>query len=157
MADDVGFVLDQLSALNAGSPASRFAGRLDLTRIGVIGHSVGGAVAYNLALHDPRIKAAIDLDGVVYVAPQGDPGDVAPVLMLANDRGHVQSLMSGLPLMPALATMSEADRKFTLDIYGGSEAFAAAYDTTRRARTWLRSPASSNAITRCSRSRAATT
>ncbi len=132
MADDAVFVLDQLTALNAGTPASRFSGRLDLTRVGAIGHSVGGAVAYSLAIHDPRIKAAIDLDGVVYVAPQGDLRAVAPFLMLANDRGHAQSLAAGLPLMPALATMSEPDRKLTLDIYGDAEAYAEAYAVARQ-------------------------
>ena len=132
MADDVAFVLDRLTALDAGVEASRFQGRLDLDRVGAIGHSVGGAVAYALAVRDPRIKAAIDLDGVVYVAPSGDVDDVAPFLMLANDRGHVQAIAGRLPLMPAFEALNDADRRFTLDVYGGSDAYAAAYAEARR-------------------------
>ena len=37
---DIGFVLDRLEQLNA---SGKFAGRLDLTRVGVFGHSFGGA------------------------------------------------------------------------------------------------------------------
>jgi predicted dienelactone hydrolase len=90
MADDASFVMDQLQEMNEGRTDSSFAGRLNLGEIGIIGHSVGGATAYNLAINDPRIKAAIDLDGVVFITPKGKPDDVAPFLMLANDKYHIQ-------------------------------------------------------------------
>ncbi|WMN07546.1 hypothetical protein QYS48_29090 [Marivirga arenosa] len=39
-------------------------GKLDLDRIGALGHSVGGGTAGNLAMKDNRIKAAVNLDGI---------------------------------------------------------------------------------------------
>jgi pimeloyl-ACP methyl ester carboxylesterase len=59
--DDSQFILDQLAAMNLSS--GRFAGLLDLDRVGVIGHSLGGAVAGQLVLVDKRVKVGINLDG----------------------------------------------------------------------------------------------
>ena len=41
-----------------------FIGKLDLDKIGVFGHSVGGGSAGNLAMKDNRVKAAVNLDGI---------------------------------------------------------------------------------------------
>jgi predicted dienelactone hydrolase len=57
---DVGFVLDRLSALNRRGP---FARRLDLSRIGMVGHSLGGATAAATMLVDRRVRAGVFLDG----------------------------------------------------------------------------------------------
>lgn len=59
-AADVGFVLDRLGALAEAGP---FAGRLDLDRVGALGHSVGGKAAVVACLRDPRIDACANLDG----------------------------------------------------------------------------------------------
>lgn len=59
---DVRFVMDQLAVLN-GSASDRFSGRLDLQRIGVFGHSFGGATALEECHLDSRCKAALDIDG----------------------------------------------------------------------------------------------
>jgi predicted dienelactone hydrolase len=37
---------------------------MDLDRIGVFGHSVGGGTAGNIAMKDNRVKAAVNLDGI---------------------------------------------------------------------------------------------
>jgi pimeloyl-ACP methyl ester carboxylesterase len=60
---DAGFVLDRLERLNASDPPGRFSGRLDLARVGVFGHSFGGAQAAQFCSEDPRCKAGIDIDG----------------------------------------------------------------------------------------------
>ncbi len=90
MADDAEFVLEELGEMNEGKIDSIFQGKLNLDAIGVIGHSVGGAVAYNLAINDSRVKAAIDLDGIVFITPKGDSKNMVPFLMLANDKYHIQ-------------------------------------------------------------------
>jgi dienelactone hydrolase len=56
---DTRFVLDRLPRLNTHGS---LAGKLDLKRIGMFGHSVGGAVAAELVA-DRRVKAGVNLDG----------------------------------------------------------------------------------------------
>jgi dienelactone hydrolase len=60
--DDATYVLDQLEKMNA-DVQSPFHNRLDLGRIGFIGHSFGGAAATQLCKLEPRCKAAINFDG----------------------------------------------------------------------------------------------
>lgn len=63
---DVQFVLDMLEKLNTGNPPSMFVGKLDLQRIGIVGHSFGGGVATQLCRIDSRVKACINLDGGLF-------------------------------------------------------------------------------------------
>jgi len=63
---DIQFVLDMLEKLDAGNPPSRFVGKLDLQRIGIMGHSFGGGVATQICRIDNRIKACINLDGGLF-------------------------------------------------------------------------------------------
>ncbi|MGV9302091.1 alpha/beta hydrolase family protein [Nonomuraea sp. NPDC004354] len=82
---DTRFVLDALAALAAGRnpdaakralPAG-LAGCLDLDRIGMFGHSLGGATTGQSMAHDARIRAGLDLDGhvipTVSIAPPMPP------------------------------------------------------------------------------------
>ncbi|WP_213505634.1 alpha/beta hydrolase family protein [Paenibacillus faecis] len=65
LTDDVAFALDQFELIQSGQIPSRFKGKMDLKHVGVFGHSIGGATAYDAA-YDPRITAGIDLDGGLY-------------------------------------------------------------------------------------------
>lgn len=81
---DMGFALDQLERLNVSDPSGRFQGRLDMQRIGVFGHSLGGATALQFCHGDSRCKAGIDVDG----APLGSvirEGVPQPFLFLLAD------------------------------------------------------------------------
>lgn len=60
---DARFVLDQLERMDGSDPRGRFTGRLDLDRIGMLGHSFGGATAGNICVSDDRVKAGANLDG----------------------------------------------------------------------------------------------
>ena len=60
---DAVFVVDQLDALNG---SGRFAGRLDLDRIGMYGWSFGGATSIEMSAIDERVKAAVDHDGQLF-------------------------------------------------------------------------------------------
>ncbi len=64
-ADDVAFGMDRLRSLN-GDPASLFYNKLDLARIGIFGHSFGGATAFRVCKQDVRCKAGADLDGTLW-------------------------------------------------------------------------------------------
>ena len=79
-------IVDALEALDHDDPRGRFTGRLDLSRTAAIGHSLGGAVALQAAWLDPRIKAAIDLDGWLFDAARGG-WPQQPVLVVGSDGG----------------------------------------------------------------------
>jgi dienelactone hydrolase len=60
-AGDLGFALDFMSAQNNG-PNSPFSKTLDLTRVGVYGHSTGGGAAIQFCGTDPRCTALLGMD-----------------------------------------------------------------------------------------------
>jgi len=63
MADDNRFVLDQLREYaQAKSLKAPFFGRIDDSRIGALGHSIGGLAAARTCQIDSRVKACIDQD-----------------------------------------------------------------------------------------------
>lgn len=72
---DVSFAIDQLEKANA--PGGELAGKLDLKRIGVAGHSFGAYTAMAIAgqtggrssFRDPRVSAAIAMSAP---APKGN-------------------------------------------------------------------------------------
>jgi len=81
---DIAFAIGRLAELNASDSSGRFTGRLDMTRVGVLGHSLGGAVAAQFCHEDPRCKAGIDIDG----APHGSvvqAGLSQPFMFLLSD------------------------------------------------------------------------
>jgi len=61
-ARDASLLLDTFARIDA-SATDTFAGRVDMERIGIIGFSLGGAVAAESANRDPRIRAAVNIDG----------------------------------------------------------------------------------------------
>jgi predicted dienelactone hydrolase len=84
---DIAFALDRLARLNASDPSGRFTGRLNMTRIGVFGHSFGGATAAQFCHDDARCKAGIDVDGQPFgsVVHSGIP---RPFMFLLSDHGN---------------------------------------------------------------------
>ena len=77
---DAVFVVDQLDAL---SGSGRFAGRLDLDRIGMYGWSFGGATSIEMSAIDERVKAAVDHDGQLFgSAPR--VGTDKPFMLMHN-------------------------------------------------------------------------
>jgi predicted dienelactone hydrolase len=70
---DTRFVLDELKSLKLPAGLS-----LDLTRIGMFGHSAGGFTTGETMVSDPRINAGADLDGsMAYSQSARDFGRVA--------------------------------------------------------------------------------
>src|SRR6202035_3348510 len=58
---DFKFVLDQLQELNANDRTGRFKGKFDMQKVGIAGHSLGGATAAQFCHDDPRCTAGIDI------------------------------------------------------------------------------------------------
>lgn len=78
---DVSFVVDRLTGPH---PAWRHAHMIDKSRIGMAGHSIGGASAVSAMLGDARVRAGINLDGAFHdPVPAGGLG--RPFLMLGTD------------------------------------------------------------------------
>ncbi len=105
---DIAFVLDRLQQLNRGDASGKFTGRLDMSRVGVVGHSLGGATAAQFCHDDSRCKAGIDVDG----APLGSvirDGIPRPFMFLLSEHGgssdaesrpieaNIQSIYDRLP------------------------------------------------------------
>lgn len=67
LIDDTSFVLDHLENIASTNPTSPISQYLDLTRLGMFGHSLGGALALQMC-QDQRVDACINIDGV----PRGD-------------------------------------------------------------------------------------
>ena len=61
---DVVALIDDLARLDR--ERSSLHGRLDLSNLGVVGFSFGGAVAAESARRDPRLRVAVNLDGYMY-------------------------------------------------------------------------------------------
>ncbi|ONI72560.1 alpha/beta hydrolase [Kribbella sp. ALI-6-A] len=95
---DLHFVLDQLELLAAGRHPDAALPRgldraLDLRRVGVYGHSAGGATAAWTMHEDHRIKAAANLEGYLDLAdgtlyPIAEHGTRKPVLLAGTDGFH---------------------------------------------------------------------
>ena len=64
-AADLASVADQLAQLPADA-AGLLAGRLDLDRLGGLGHSFGGNAALQWCRDDRRCRAAANLDGALW-------------------------------------------------------------------------------------------
>jgi dienelactone hydrolase len=80
---DIEFVVDQLEKIiNKGS--SMLAGRLDLTRLGVFGHSLGGNAALEFCRKDDRCKVGANLDGANW-NEVGKVGLKKPAMIIAAE------------------------------------------------------------------------
>lgn len=61
--DDVQFMVNKMEKINLEPQNNIFFSKLDLTRLGILGHSMGGAVAGQVCLVDNRFKAGVNIDG----------------------------------------------------------------------------------------------
>jgi predicted dienelactone hydrolase len=77
-AVDVSFVLDELTH-------SKWAGLIDPQRIGMAGHSIGGASTIPTMVADSRVRAGIDLDGSTFV-PLTAPGLSRPFMFVSHQQ-----------------------------------------------------------------------
>jgi predicted dienelactone hydrolase len=79
---DATYTLDKIAELDR-TPGHLFHKRLDLSRIGMMGWSFGGATAKQMSRNDPRVKAVVCQDGQLF-------GDV-------RDKGYLASVYVDAP------------------------------------------------------------
>lgn len=89
-------VIDALEKLDRLDSAGRFNRRLDLDRIGVVGYSLGGAIAMQLCWRDDRLKAAVNIDGWLFDAAPGGWIE-QPLMMISDDTPAPTSSDIGSP------------------------------------------------------------
>jgi len=80
---DARYALDHLPA--SGAPG-RIASKLDLSRLGAAGHSMGGVAGAQFCVEDRRCKAALNLDGIPQYGTMIDTPMPAPFLMVYSGR-----------------------------------------------------------------------
>lgn len=66
---DLEFALDQFERIRDGELTDPLRGHIDLSHVGVFGHSVGGMTAAQFCQEDARVGACGNLDGVVAAMP----------------------------------------------------------------------------------------
>lgn len=121
---DLKFAMDELEKLNRTDSGSIFAGRLDMSRIGVVGHSLGGATALQFCHDDNRCVAGIDVDG----RPLGtviNTGLKKPFMFLLGD--HSNETISGpngteaiLADIQSIYARLPADKRYFVTIRGAN-------------------------------------
>ena len=84
---DTKFVVSQLEQLNAADPSGRFTGHLDMQRLGMFGHSFGGATALQFCHDDSRCKAGVDIDGAPYGSVVQE-GLTQPFMFILSDHSR---------------------------------------------------------------------
>lgn len=113
-AADVRFVLSR--ALRLGRRGSGFlAGHLDRDRVGVLGHSLGGATAARVAQLDDRFDAAVEIDGSLFGDWTAWAGDRTPFLLLAG-AGSIGAVFPSQSLCDYMAGL--AGPRFALSLGG---------------------------------------
>ncbi|MBV9987660.1 MAG: hypothetical protein JO301_08270 [Chitinophagaceae bacterium] len=139
-AADIRFALDQLAYLNRKESDIPFAGHLDLSRVGAMGHSVGGRAAARACQLDARIRSCADQDGVVmmmpfYPGPDGT-GMKQPFLLFERDRitpptdEELKSMGMSRQEVETLVARLRANRDAVLAATGGSYRVVLHFDSS---------------------------
>ncbi len=84
---DVHLAYDELVRRNAEDPG--WAGRLDFTRVGAFGFSMGGITSAELCRTDPRIHAGAGMDGIFFIPELLETPLPKPFLFLRADNEEI--------------------------------------------------------------------
>ncbi len=84
-AQDVSFALERLAEVHRSDPALRFTSRLDLSRIGAFGHSLGGRIGGAAVGVDSRFVAFASMEGVPPSAVRQGGMDAAVLMLLSSE------------------------------------------------------------------------
>jgi len=89
---DIRFVLDELGRLNREDEL--LAGRLNLSAVGIFGHSLGGATAARTVQIDARFRAGINMDGTDFGVTAGT-GISRPMMWLSSQIHNFDDAKAG--------------------------------------------------------------
>jgi predicted dienelactone hydrolase len=112
---DARAVLDHLPALDPATPAGRLARRVEASRVGAVGHSMGGVTAGQFCLEDQRCRAAANLDGIPQYGSMFDRRLGRPFLMVYSARPGRTGASDAI-YRPAAAPYIRADVSGTLHL-----------------------------------------
>ncbi|MEU8729834.1 alpha/beta hydrolase [Streptomyces tendae] len=84
-AADLSFVIDELADRRRAGALARM---IDPGRIGVAGHSIGGAAALATMAADRRVRAGVNLDGGFFVPDAGHRIGRRPFMMIGAEAVH---------------------------------------------------------------------
>jgi pimeloyl-ACP methyl ester carboxylesterase len=84
--DDLRVVLDRWPGEPGDTVATALRARVDLSRVGVFGHSMGSVASVEFCLHDERCKAVLNLDGVPQYGAMIDEQLEKPMMMVYSAR-----------------------------------------------------------------------
>jgi pimeloyl-ACP methyl ester carboxylesterase len=95
LAPDMRFVLDELGKMNRNDDFWR--GHLDLTHVGIVGHSIGGTTAAIVAREEAQVLAAVNLDGPLFpnMGAPGRPFDVRKPFLFIMTGAHAAAPSRG--------------------------------------------------------------
>jgi dienelactone hydrolase len=117
---DERFVLDTLLTMNS-DPDNKWFHRMNPNEIGAVGHSFGGSAAVGICSEDPRVRAAINMDGYLFSAL--DKRAAGKKLMVILEGAHVYK--SDDRLDKALGTYDFGRLDESLRRFGGYVLFVA--------------------------------
>lgn len=112
---DTHFVLDRLETMST-TPGSPWFGRIDARNVGAVGHSFGGATSTLLSAEDPRVHAAVNLDGWFFAAIEAR-GPNQPLLFM--DAQGTDSAGDPNDEKTILDATDEAETETSLRKFGG--------------------------------------
>jgi len=119
---DCRFVLDELERFDR-TPGHAFQAHLLMQRVGSCGYSFGGAVAAELAREDPRVRAALELDGAMH-GESAAHGLNKPLLLIesptvAAPAKPAEDSETGRGATTTMWNRIAADKARSLEEYGG--------------------------------------
>lgn len=88
-AHDTRVVLDTLPRLDEGALAANLRGLVDSAHVGAFGHSLGGILAGQLAMTEPRVGASLNFDGAQLAAAGANYALRAPCCFVYADTTRV--------------------------------------------------------------------
>ncbi len=141
-AEDLAFVWSQIQALNNSGP---FAGALDLTRMAVIGHGLGGMAALRFCGQEAACQAAVDLNSSRANGDQpwwGDDidslGRMPAVMVMDEESALPTNDLDRLPDLLRLEAPSGQSARFARQHYGQPVTLFHYLQAHSRNNLWLR-------------------